>query len=43
MLQQNERLAKMCERYSKDAREANKELMKWKQKAMELMKEQNKE
>lgn len=35
---ENENLSKMCERYGKDAREANKELNKWKEKAMELMK-----
>lgn len=28
----------MCERYAKDAREANKELIKWKQQAFDLMK-----
>ena len=28
----------MCERYGKDAREANKQLNKWREKAMELMK-----
>jgi hypothetical protein len=28
----------MCERYGKDARDANKELNKWRDKAMELMK-----
>ena len=28
----------MCQRYGKDAREANKELNKWREKAMDLMK-----
>jgi hypothetical protein len=34
----NENLSKMCERYGRDAREAAKELKKWREKAMELMK-----
>ena len=33
----------MCERYGKDAREANKELNKWKEKAMQMMKAKTEE
>jgi hypothetical protein len=43
ILAENEKLSRMCERYSKDAREANKELNKWKQQAFDLMKAQHPE
>ena len=33
----------MCEKYGKDAREANKQLNKWREKAMNLMKQQTEE
>lgn len=40
MLVENEKLSKMCERYCKDAREANKQVAKWKQQVFDLMKNQ---
>lgn len=36
LLEENERLSKMCEKYAKDAREA----VKWKKQALDLMKAQ---
>ena len=38
LLEENQRLSNMCEKYAKDAREA----IKWKKQALELMKTQKK-